>query len=147
MPAASPGGAGASGFLGKSAEPAELLDAIRVEHRGDALLSPVATRSIIARYLDDLCDRFLGYRPQGHEQFVTEEVLIFLLAGHETTSTALTYTLHLLGRHSEVQDRVRDEVDAAGSGTTKLAYTEMVLKEAMRLYPPAPLMGRLTAGM
>jgi DNA-binding NarL/FixJ family response regulator len=43
--------AGASGFLGKSAEPRELLDAIRVVHRGDALLTPAATRSLIARYL------------------------------------------------------------------------------------------------
>jgi DNA-binding NarL/FixJ family response regulator len=43
--------AGASGFLGKSAEPAELLDAIRVVYRGDALLSPAATRSLIMRYL------------------------------------------------------------------------------------------------
>jgi DNA-binding NarL/FixJ family response regulator len=43
--------AGASGFLGKSAEPADLLDAIRVVHRGDALLSPAATRTLIARYL------------------------------------------------------------------------------------------------
>ena len=42
---------GASGFLGKSAEPAELLTAIRVVHRGDALLTPAATRSLIARYL------------------------------------------------------------------------------------------------
>src|SRR5205814_7327455 len=50
--------AGASGFLGKSAEPAELLDAIRVVHRGDALLSPAATRSLIARYLS---------RPDGPE--------------------------------------------------------------------------------
>jgi DNA-binding NarL/FixJ family response regulator len=42
---------GASGFLGKSAEPAELLDAIRTVNRGDALLSPAATRSLIARFL------------------------------------------------------------------------------------------------
>jgi DNA-binding NarL/FixJ family response regulator len=42
---------GASGFLGKSAEPHELLHAIRVVHRGDALLSPAATKSLIARYL------------------------------------------------------------------------------------------------
>ena len=42
---------GASGFLGKSAEPAALLDAVRVVHRGDALLTPAATRSLIARYL------------------------------------------------------------------------------------------------
>jgi DNA-binding NarL/FixJ family response regulator len=43
--------AGASGFLGKSAEPQELLHAIRVVHHGDALLTPAATRSLIARYL------------------------------------------------------------------------------------------------
>jgi DNA-binding NarL/FixJ family response regulator len=43
--------AGASGFLGKSAEPDELLDAIRTVHRGDALLSPAATKSLIARFL------------------------------------------------------------------------------------------------
>lgn len=43
--------AGASGFLGKSAEPRQLLDAVRTVHRGDALLSPAATRSLIARCL------------------------------------------------------------------------------------------------
>jgi DNA-binding NarL/FixJ family response regulator len=43
--------AGASGFLGKGAEPGELLDAIRTVARGDALLSPAATRSLIARFL------------------------------------------------------------------------------------------------
>ena len=42
---------GASGFLGKSVEPEELLDAIRVVARGEALLSPRATRSLIARFL------------------------------------------------------------------------------------------------
>jgi DNA-binding NarL/FixJ family response regulator len=43
--------AGAGGFLGKSAEPDELLDAIRTVHRGNALLSPAATKSLIARFL------------------------------------------------------------------------------------------------
>jgi DNA-binding NarL/FixJ family response regulator len=42
---------GASGFLGKSVEPEELLDAIRIVARGDSLLSPAATRSLIARFL------------------------------------------------------------------------------------------------
>ncbi len=49
--------AGASGFLGKGVGPQELLDAIRVIARGDALLSPIATRSLIARLVaqpDDL---------------------------------------------------------------------------------------------
>jgi DNA-binding NarL/FixJ family response regulator len=43
--------AGASGFLGKSAEPSELLDAIRLVHRGEQLLSPAATRAMITRFL------------------------------------------------------------------------------------------------
>jgi DNA-binding NarL/FixJ family response regulator len=42
---------GASGFLGKSAEPDDLLAAIRIVHRGDALLTPTATRSLVTRYL------------------------------------------------------------------------------------------------
>ncbi len=80
---------------------------------------------------------------------IRDQVLIFLLAGHETTSTALTFTLHLLGRHPSVQRRVREEVSAVVGDRTPtaqdapaLAYTAMVLKEAMRLYPPAPLLGR-----
>ena len=44
--------AGASGFLGKGAEPDDLIRAIRTVHRGDALLSPTATRTVIGRYLD-----------------------------------------------------------------------------------------------
>jgi DNA-binding NarL/FixJ family response regulator len=43
--------AGASGFLGKGVEPTQLLEAIRVVHRGDTLLSPIATKSLIARFL------------------------------------------------------------------------------------------------
>jgi DNA-binding NarL/FixJ family response regulator len=43
--------AGASGFIGKGTEPQGLLDAIRTVHRGDALLSPRATRSLIDRYI------------------------------------------------------------------------------------------------
>ena len=44
--------AGASGFLGKGAEPGDLLDAIRVVARGESLLSPLATQSLIARFLE-----------------------------------------------------------------------------------------------
>jgi cytochrome P450 len=80
---------------------------------------------------------------------IRDQVLIFLLAGHETTSTALTYALHLLGRHPDVQRRVRAEVaevvgDRAPTAADQpgLAYTTMVLKETMRLYPSAPVTGR-----
>ncbi|WDF38513.1 cytochrome P450 [Streptomyces sp. T12] len=81
-----------------------------------------------------------------------EQVLIFLLAGHETTATALAFGLHLLARHPEEQRRVREEVDRVLGGPggraptaedmEALPYLTMVLKEAMRLYPSAPVIGR-----
>ena len=84
-------------------------------------------------------------------QEVRDQVLIFLLAGHETTATALTFTWHLLGRHPRVQWRVHQEVDAVLGGrvptaadVARLGYTSMVVKEALRLYPPAYAFGRRT---
>jgi cytochrome P450 len=84
-------------------------------------------------------------------QEIRDQVLIFLLAGHETTSTALTFTLLLLGRHPDVQDAVHREIAELLPGRVpqaddiaKLPLTTMALKEAMRLYPPAYAFGRLT---
>ncbi|MFP5377322.1 MAG: cytochrome P450 [Acidimicrobiia bacterium] len=75
---------------------------------------------------------------------VRDEAIIFLVAGHETTGSALAFTLQLLGRHQEVQDRVRSEVEDAVGGEREpsydvdaLAYTTQVVNESMRLYPPA----------
>jgi cytochrome P450 len=80
---------------------------------------------------------------------IRDQVLIFMLAGHDTTAIALTFALHLLGRHGDAQRRVRDEVDTVIGDRTPTAddvaalqYTTMVLKEAMRLYPPAWGLGR-----
>jgi cytochrome P450 len=75
---------------------------------------------------------------------VRDQALIFLMAGHETTATALTFTFHLLGFHPEAQRLAHDEVAAVlGAGdldldaVKALTYTTMVVKEAMRLYPSA----------
>jgi cytochrome P450 len=83
-------------------------------------------------------------------QEVRDQVLIFLLAGHETTSTALTFTMHLLGCHPDVQDAVHREIaDLIGDraphadAIARLTLTERTVKEAMRLYPPAYSLGRL----
>ena len=80
---------------------------------------------------------------------IRDQVLIFLLAGHDTTAIALTFALHLLGHHREAQERVRAEVAGVAGDRTpgaadveQLTYTTMVLKEAMRLYPPAWAIGR-----
>jgi cytochrome P450 len=80
---------------------------------------------------------------------VRDQVLVFLLAGHETTAIALAFALHLLGSHPQAQRRVREEVDDVVGGdvptathAAALTWTTMVLKEAMRLYPSAPFLGR-----
>ncbi|PGH51629.1 cytochrome P450 [Streptomyces sp. Ru87] len=80
---------------------------------------------------------------------VRDQVLVFLLAGHETTATSLTFALHLLGHHPKEQQRAREEVDRVLGGRPpvaadldRLPYLTQVLKEAMRLYPAAPAIGR-----
>ncbi|MFF9012073.1 cytochrome P450 [Streptomyces sp. NPDC014870] len=78
-----------------------------------------------------------------------EQVLVFLLAGHETTATSLGFALHLLARHPEQRKRAHEEVDRVLAGRTPgaadldaLPYLTQVLKEAMRLYPAAAIIGR-----
>jgi cytochrome P450 len=73
-----------------------------------------------------------------------DQLLVFLFAGHDTTATALTFALHLLGSHPEVQQRAADEVRQVLGGRHptaddlgRLPYLRQVLKEALRLYPPA----------
>ena len=73
-----------------------------------------------------------------------DEVMTFLLAGHETTALALSWTWHLLGQNPEVEHTLHEELDHVLDGCPpdfpdlpKLPYTERVIKEVMRLYPPA----------
>jgi cytochrome P450 len=105
---------------------------------------------------DDLLTLLVAARDEGErldDAEIRDQILIFLLAGHDTTAIALTFALFLLGRHPEAQRRLQDEVDAVLGDRTPgaadvddLPYATMVLKEAMRLYPPAPALGRRTAG-
>ncbi|HET6890184.1 MAG TPA: cytochrome P450 [Pyrinomonadaceae bacterium] len=79
-----------------------------------------------------------------------DELLTIFLAGHETTANALTWTWYLLSQNPEAETRLHAEIDEIlGSRVPtyedlpKLRYTEMVLAESMRLYPPAWALGRL----
>jgi cytochrome P450 len=78
-----------------------------------------------------------------------DEVMTLFLAGHETTANALSWTWYLLARNPEVEARFHEEADTVLGGRRpafedlpRLRYTEMVLAESMRLYPPAWGLGR-----
>ena len=80
---------------------------------------------------------------------VRDEALTLFLAGHETTANALTWTWILLARHPEVEAALHAEVDAVlgdraatAADLPRLPYARAVLAEAMRLYPPAWVLGR-----
>ena len=87
------------------------------------------------------------------DQQLRDEVTTFLLAGHETTAVALTWTLYLLAEHPEVEEKVRAECSTVvgdrlptSEDLERLPYTRMVFQEAMRLYPPFPFIARAATG-
>ncbi|GGR90883.1 cytochrome P450 [Streptomyces aureoverticillatus] len=103
----------------------------------------------------DLLDRMLDVaHPDTGERLSPEnirrQVITFLVAGHETTSGALSFALHYLAHHPDVLTRAREEVDQVwGQAETpgyeqvaKLRYVRRVLDESLRLWPTAPAFAR-----
>lgn len=90
--------------------------------------------------------------PQTGERFDTDEmvdqVAIFFLAGHETSASALAWSLYLCAMHPEWQDRIAAEAedlsDANFAVMSRLRISRDVFREALRLYPPVPMMVRET---
>ncbi len=99
---------------------------------------------------DDLATKIMVTPdPVTGERFGTEEmvdqVAIFFLAGHETSASALSWALYLLATHPEVQEQVAAEavtMTADFASLSRLRLTRDVFREALRLYPPVPMMVR-----
>ena len=109
------------------------------EERGDLL-------SMLLRAQDEDDGSFMS------DIQLRDEVMTLILAGHETTANALAWTWSLLAQHPQVYAQVRDEVDRVlgeraptVADLPYLSYTLQVFKEAMRLYPPAYVIGRQAA--
>ncbi|WP_436912349.1 cytochrome P450 [Halosimplex marinum] len=93
----------------------------------------------------------MGSDGELEESEIRSQLVTFLFAGHETTATALTWALAELGRKPGVAERLRAEVDAVLDGDRAtladlpdLTYTEQVLRETLRRYPPAAAVFRET---
>ena len=102
---------------------------------------------------DDLATKIMtNADPEtGHKfgaQEMVDQVAIFFLAGHETSASALSWALYLLGFDQEVQARLAAEVEGLDMGNiafkdlSKLRFTRAVFRETLRLYPPVPMMVR-----
>ena len=124
--------AGASGFLGKNAEPDELLDAIRLVHRGDQLLSPAATRALIGRFLSlpdhagtagsgvaGLTDREREVVALVATGMSNDDIARHLVVSPHTAKTHVNRAMTKLGAH----DRAQLVVIAYESGMTRQPAT------------------------
>jgi len=96
---------------------------------------------VISKLLEATDERGTGMS----DDQIRDEVVTLLLAGHETTALSLTLTMYLLSRNPQVEQRLVAELeDVLGDRTptmddlADLTYTERVVKESMRLYPPVP---------
>lgn len=103
---------------------------------------------------DDLLDMLLDARYEDgssmNEDQLVDELLILFVAGHETTSNALTFCAELLARNPKSQQKILDEIKVAKSKSDDLMelikgapYTKQVIEETMRLYPPAYFIDRV----
>ncbi|MBE1296919.1 MAG: cytochrome P450 [Rhodobacteraceae bacterium] len=99
----------------------------------------------------DLATKIMTTRdPETGESFTTEEmvdqVAIFFLAGHETSASALAWTLYLMAIFPEWQEKIAAEAAALGdtsfAAVSRLRISRDVFREALRLYPPVPMMVR-----
>jgi cytochrome P450 len=109
----------------------------------------IRTRKTSGEKFDDLLDMLLDarYEDSGmpmEEQQVIDEILILLIAGHETTANALSWTLYLLAHHPRELSLLRESTRSLGiDQSVRNERLNGVIKESMRLYPPAWISDRV----
>ena len=127
------------------------LDALIYQMIADRRASGRDHGDLLSMLIAATDDEEAGGRSMSDEQ-VRDEAMTLLLAGHETTANALTWTLYLLSQNVEAEAKLHAELDRVLAGRApstldlpNLPYTRRVFTEAMRIYPPAWLIGRRAA--
>ncbi|WP_430410334.1 cytochrome P450 [Kordia sp.] len=127
---------------------------VLVQESRDIINKVIDERRLSDRAHDDLLDMLLEakYEDDGtsmtNEQLI-DEILIFFVAGHETTANALTFTFHLLAKNPQILKKAVAEVDTVDDALphmeklSKLNYVKNCIEESMRLYPPAWITDRV----
>jgi cytochrome P450 len=120
-----------------------------IERRRNTRHPHSATSPDLLDMLLQACDEETG-QPLSN-RMIRDQVLTFLFAGHETTANTLLWTIFLLARNPETYDRLQAEIvdtlqdrPPIYEDLKRLPYTQQVVKEALRLYPPAYAFGRTT---
>lgn len=119
-----------------------------------ALMKEIAARRHSGEAREDLLQLLLDARDSEtgagfHDADIRDNLISLVAAGHETTAIALTWALYLLACQSDIQTRASEEarrvlgerLPEAGD-VSKLVFIRQILDETMRLYPPAPIIGR-----
>jgi cytochrome P450 len=121
----------------------------KAEAARDIIHSLIHQRKDSNKKHHDLLDMLLDARYENNgepmtEQQVIDEILIVLIAGHETTANALSWTLYLLANHPDEQKRIRQVTESLNINES-VTNDELnsVIKESMRLYPPAWISDRV----
>jgi cytochrome P450 len=130
------------------------IESHRVTKRLDAVIGRMIERRRAGPASGDLLSTLVraheagGASPMSDRQ-LRDEAMTLLLAGNDTTALALTWTWYLLAKHPEVEAQLHAELDtvlgervATPDDVAHLPYTAKVFTEALRLYPPAWLLGR-----
>lgn len=123
----------------------ERKNALSLDGRSGDDLVEIAKRK--GKYLDFLDILLSAVDDEGKgltDQEIRDEVDTFMFEGHDTTTSGMSWTLYLLAKHPEHQQKVREEVREVLAGRewleyddlANLKYTQWCIKEAMRLYPP-----------
>jgi cytochrome P450 len=132
--------------------PPGLAAFVRARKRVDAVVyRMIAAHRKRSSHGGSLLDLMLAASPDqspASEQSLRDQVITIFLAGYETVANALSWTWYLLSQNPDCERRFHDEIDRELQGRLptfddipRLRYTEMVLAESMRLYPPAWAMG------